>query len=62
MSRRKLLLVSVVVELLGVISISTGLGVELALHADWGYGLITGGSLLVAAGGILWGKLLRFKP
>ena len=55
------MLLSIVVELVGIVGISTGIGVELATHADYGYGIITVGSLFVAGGGILWGKLLRLK-
>jgi hypothetical protein len=62
MSRRKIALTSICVEVLGLMGISAGLAVELTLHADFGYGLITGGSLFVAGGGILWGKLLKLKP
>lgn len=56
---RKLFSVTVVVETLGIMAVSAGIGVELALHADFGFALVSGGSLLVAAGGALYAKFLR---
>ncbi|MDO9334112.1 MAG: histidine kinase [Dehalococcoidales bacterium] len=58
MSRKKLVLLSIVTEMVGIIGISTGVGVELATHADYGYGIITVGSLFVAAGGLLFAKII----
>ena len=56
MSKR---LLPVTLELTGIVAISAGIGVEIAAHADAGWVLITAGSLLVAAGGIIWGKFMR---
>lgn len=56
---RKFLAFAVGLETLGIGIIGAGIGVELALGADLGYALVTGGSLLVAAGGVLFGKFLR---
>ena len=61
MNKRRLWIASITIELLGIVVASAGLGVELALHAEIGYGLITAGSLCIAGGGILWGKLARMK-
>ena len=52
-------LLPIVLELLGIAAIGTGIGVEVAAHADVGWVLVTTGSLLVAAGGIIWGKFMR---
>ena len=57
MSKRKLL--PIVIELVGIASIGTGIGVELATHADIGWAIVTSGSCLVAIGGVIWGKFMR---
>jgi hypothetical protein len=54
---RKLL--PVALELVGIATIGVGIGVELATHADIGWGLVTTGSCLVAVGGVIWGKFIR---
>ncbi len=54
---RKLL--PVALELIGIATIGVGIGVELAAHADIGWGLVTTGSCLVAVGGVIWGKFTR---
>jgi len=54
---RKLL--PVALELVGIVTISVGIGVELATHADMGWALVTTGSCLVAVGGVIWGKFTR---
>ena len=56
MSKR---LLPITLELMGIAAIGTGIGVEIAAHADIGWVLVTAGSLLVAAGGIIWGKFMR---
>jgi len=45
----------------GIGIIGGGIGIELALGADLGYMLITGGSFFVAVGGILFGKFLKMR-
>jgi hypothetical protein len=50
---------AIVLELIGIASIGTGIGVELTIGADIGFVAITVGSLMVATGGIIWGKFLR---
>jgi len=52
-------LIPITLELFGIAVVGGGMGVELALHADLGYMLITGGSLVVCIGGIIWGKFVR---
>ena len=57
--KRNLFITSVVVEILGIAVIASGITVELMLGAEIGYVLITGGSLIVAGGGILFSKVVR---
>ncbi len=58
-TKQTLRLFPVVVELAGIATIGAGIGIELAAHASIGYLAITIGSLLVAAGGVIWGKFMR---
>ena len=48
-----------IIELIGIGLMCTGLGYEMAYHADLGYIIMTTGSVLIAAGGVLYAK---FKP
>lgn len=57
MKKRKLIPISL--ELLGIATIGTGIGIEVAMGADIGYLAISIGSVLVASGGIIWGKFMR---
>ena len=52
-------LIPIIIELVGISVVGTGVGLELALGGDIYLVMITGGSLLVAAGGIIWGKFMR---
>ena len=52
-------LIPITIELVGVAVIGTGIGVELATHAEIGWALVTTGSCLVAIGGVIWGKFMR---
>ena len=52
-------LLPIALELMGIAAIGAGIGVEIAEHAHIGWVLVTAGSLLVAAGGIICGKLMR---
>ena len=56
---RKTFLTSVIIELVGIATVACGLGVEIALRADIGYILITGGALVIAGGGMLFAKIVR---
>ena len=51
--------IALIIELVGIIAISAGIGIEISQHAEAGYMAISIGSALVAAGGIIWGKFLR---
>lgn len=53
------MLVAIITELVGIAAIGVGIGIEIALHADLGYVLITGGSLVIAGGGMFWAKIVR---
>jgi len=52
-------LIPITLELVGITAIGTGIGIELATGAEIGYAVITMGSVLVAIGGVIWGKFLR---
>ena len=54
----KLFLTSALIEILGVAVISAGLTIELIYKADFGFLCITGGSLVVTAGGLLFAKVV----
>lgn len=56
---RKIAFFSVILEVIGISGTGMGLGIEMICHADYGYIAITGGSLVIAVGGLLWAKLLR---
>lgn len=52
-------LIPITIELVGISVVGVGIGIEVALGGDIYLFMITGGSLLVAAGGIIWGKFMR---
>jgi len=52
-------LLAITLELVGITAIGTGIGVELITGADVGLVVVTIGSCLVAAGGVIWGKFIR---
>ncbi len=52
-------LIPIILELLGIAAIGSGIGIELGMGADIGYVCITIGSVLIATGGIIWGKFIR---
>jgi hypothetical protein len=49
----------VTVELIGIATISSGIGIELASKAEIGYVIISIGSLFIATGAIIWGKFMK---
>lgn len=51
--------IPIALELIGIAVIGAGIGVELVIGADIGLVVITVGSCLVAAGGIIWGKFIH---
>jgi len=55
----KKMLIPIIIELVGIAAIGAGIGVEIALGADLGWALMSGGSVIVAAGGIIWGKFIK---
>ena len=55
----KIKLIPITMELVGIATIGTGIGVELATHADVGWAVVTIGSCLVAIGGDIWGKFIH---
>ena len=56
---RRLFILATGIELAGIALVGTGIGYEMAKGAALGYILITGGSLLVAAGGVVFGKFVK---
>ncbi len=50
---------AIVIELLGIAAISVGIGIEMSFHASVGWFVISIGSLLIAAGSIIWAKFMR---
>ena len=48
-----------IIEIIGIVTMSFGLGYEAAYQADTGYIILTTGSIITAAGGVLYAK---FKP
>jgi len=56
---KKLKLLPIILEVIGVATIGVGIGVELATHADIGWAIVTTDSCLVAIGGVIWGKFIR---
>ncbi|MFQ6075618.1 MAG: hypothetical protein ACE5Z5_05735 [Candidatus Bathyarchaeia archaeon] len=46
-------------ELSGIFVVLIGVAVEISTGAPIGYNLISVGSLLIAAGSLIWGKLMR---
>ena len=57
MKKRRLL--PIVIELVGISVVGIGIGLEIALGGSIYLIMITTGSCLVAAGGIIWGKFTR---
>ena len=55
------MLLAIIVELVGIATIGTGIGIELATHADIGWATVTIGSCLVAIGGLIWGKFAKIS-
>ena len=48
-------------ELIGIAVIGSGIGLEIALGGSIYLIMITTGSCMVAAGGVIWGKFMRIK-
>jgi len=56
---RKMMLLPITLEVIGIAAIGVGIGVEIATHADLGWTLVTAGSCLLAIGSVIWGKFMR---
>lgn len=52
-------LLPITLELVGIAVIGTGIGIEVSTGGHVGFVIITGGSCLVAIGGVIWGKFMR---
>ena len=59
MKKRKL--VPIIIELVGISVVGIGIGLEIALGGAAYLVTITVGSLLIATGGVIWGKFTRTK-
>ena len=57
MKRKRL--IPIALELIGIGTIGAGIGLELARDGAIYFVIITTGSLLVASGGIIWGKFMQ---
>ena len=57
--KKKQQLIPIALELIGIGTIGAGIGLELAQGGTIYLVIITTGSLLVASGGIIWGKFLK---
>lgn len=55
------MLFPVILELVGIMAIGIGIGIELTMGAHIGFLITTVGSCFVAIGGVIWGKFLRKK-
>ncbi len=52
-------LLPISLELLGITMIGVSIGVEIVLHADMGFLMMTIGGWIVAIGGVIWGKFTK---
>ena len=52
-------LIPIVIELVGISAVSVGIGLEIALGGQAYFAVITAGSLLIAAGGFIFAKIMR---
>ena len=56
---KKKRVIPIVIELVGISVVGGGIGLELALGGSIYLVMITAGSLLIATGGIIWGKFMK---
>jgi len=52
---------AIALEAVGVSAIIAGICIETTMHAHIGFVTITGGSVLIASGALIWAKLIRRK-
>ena len=57
--KKKPLIIPIIIELVGILVVGIGIGLELAFGGQAYFVVITAGSLLVATGGIIFGKFIR---
>ena len=55
------LIIATAIELIGIITVSSGIGFEIATGAELGYVLITMGSVIIAGGGLIFAKIIRSR-
>jgi len=51
-------LIPIIIELVGISAVGTGIGLEIGFGGQIYLVVITIGSCLIAAGGIIWGKFM----
>jgi len=52
---------AIALETIGVVAIIAGIAIESIMKANIGFIVITGGSVAVAAGSLVWAKLIKRK-
>lgn len=52
---------AIALEAVGIVAIVIGIAIEAVMRADIGFIAITGGSAIIATGGLLWAKVMRKK-
>jgi len=53
------LLPAIIIEVAGIILVAGGIGFEMATGADFGYMLISCGSVFIASGALIWAKFYK---
>jgi hypothetical protein len=56
---KKKLIVPILIELAGISLTGIGIGLEIAVGGHAYLIIITAGSLMIASGGVIWGKFMR---
>jgi len=56
-----MLLAAILIEIIGIATTATAIGMELAYGGEIHLVVATAGSLMVAAGGILFGKFFKMR-
>jgi cytochrome c biogenesis factor len=50
---------AIALEAVGIVAIIIGIAIESVFRAEIGFITITGGSAFIAAGGLIWAKLVK---
>lgn len=58
-AQAKVKVLSAIIELMGIVIVSTGIGLELSVGGDAYLIVITLGSVVIATGGVLYAKVAR---